>query len=111
MTTLPIILESTSPTHIGLTPGPLSKGISRHADKVSRDLSEVIQSQCFCVITATDFLTFSPYFLKHFKTRVFLQPSASILDEPEHPLVATATLSINDESISAYIVGWIFSIF
>ena len=82
MTALPIILRITSLAPIGLASGHSSKGISRDANKVSRDLSEVIESLSFREIGATDFLRSSQIF--------------------EVMLVATATLSINGESVSVF---------
>ena len=40
--------------------GALSKGITQHANKISKDLYEVIKSKSFCAIAATDYLRSPP---------------------------------------------------
>ena len=82
MTALPIILRITSLAPIGLASGHSSKGISRDANKVSRDLSEVIESLSFREIGATDFLRSSQIF--------------------EVMLVATATLSTSPKYLNSF---------
>ena len=93
-----------SPTHIGRSPGFLSKGISRHARKASKMDASRFSEHNFLVkdaITLQRSYELSP---KQFDANILRQPLASTPNGPEPPLVLIAALGTFSAVISSYLI-------
>ena len=101
---LPIILRSTSPIPIGLTPGFLSRRISRQLLYGIRVSDSSFWVAIRLAIAATVFLRLSEFFLKQVK--ILLYCAESKPDGPCAPLVRRTAFSTNAASILSKTAGW-----